>query len=73
MLRRSVVGRMMTRLSPDDHQIVGLLATGMTPQEIGARLGVRTAEIDDRVNDLLIALGFATKADLLFAAALGYI
>lgn len=63
----------MSLCSHAEHDLVGLLVTGMTFDEIADRLGVQRPDVARRVGALLGALGFDSRAELLFAAALGRI
>ena len=60
-------------LDVDDVDLVTLLSTGMTNDEIAGRLRLTAAAVDRRTARLLSKLGFDSKAELIHAAALDLI
>lgn len=57
-------------LDAEDRDLVSLVATGLTNEEIAARLRVTVHAVERRTTRLLARLGFDTRADLIAATAL---
>lgn len=65
--------RAMADLNAADRRLVQLLVTGMTVQEIGARIELEPAALQARVDGLLRRLGLENTAELIFAVVLARI
>jgi DNA-binding NarL/FixJ family response regulator len=55
------------RLTPREHEVVGLVATGCTNQQIARALSISVATVKDHVHSALAKTGFETRTQLIAA------
>lgn len=58
-------------LDRNDCEVLSLLSTGMTDDEIAERLHTTSADVESRVAAILAHLGLDGRAELILVAALG--
>lgn len=63
----------LKELDPEDVDLVTLLATGMTDDEVATRLHITIGAVQRRTARLLVRLGLASKSELISAVALDVI
>jgi len=51
-------------LAPREHEVATLVATGMTNKEIAARLGIAQRTAESHVENILVKLGLASRAQI---------
>jgi len=65
---RRLVGRLASRLSPRELEVLGLLGRGMSNKEIGSALAVVESTVKVHVTNILAKLGVADRTQAVLAA-----
>jgi len=68
----SPAGAAPARLTPREREVAGLIAVGLSNQEIAARMVISARTVETHVQHIMVKLGFTARAQIAAWAAAGH-